>query len=92
MPTRLIGTDSDDPWLPEIVKSHAAQAKIEDTAGHFDATDVEGALAELAMSGSGVANAVVNGGGVATIVKLGQAAYDALSPPDSQTLYVIVGP
>lgn len=33
----------------------------------------------------------VDGTGIANIVKLTQAAYDALSPPDANTLYVVVG-
>jgi len=33
----------------------------------------------------------VTGDGISTIVKLTQAEYDALDPPDESTLYVIVG-
>jgi hypothetical protein len=47
MTTRLIGTDSNNPWLPDIVKVHADQARVDDLAGNFTATDVEGVLAEL---------------------------------------------
>jgi hypothetical protein len=47
MPARLIGTDSDDPWLPDVVKVHAVQSKVDDVAGNFASIDVEGALAEL---------------------------------------------
>jgi hypothetical protein len=59
MATRLIGTDSTDPWLPTIVKVHAASTQVLDTAGHFTATDVEGALAEL----QDTVNALVVSGG-----------------------------
>jgi hypothetical protein len=45
--TRFVGVDSTDPWLPDIVKVRADKAKIDDAAGNFTATDVEGALAEL---------------------------------------------
>lgn len=34
---------------------------------------------------------VTNGGGIATAMKITQAAYDALGTPDANTLYVIVG-
>lgn len=43
------------------------------------------------VSGYGITNAVTNGGSVATITKLTQAAYDALGSKDANTLYVIVG-
>lgn len=36
------------------------------------------------------ASAVVNGGGVARIQKLSQAAYDAIPTPDPETLYIVV--
>jgi hypothetical protein len=56
--TRFVGVDSTDPWLPDIVKVRADKAKIDDLAGNFGATDVEGALAELSdtidvMGGAG---------------------------------------
>ncbi|WP_420408718.1 phage upper tail fiber protein [Hoeflea sp.] len=35
-------------------------------------------------------NGKVSGTGVTAVVKLTQAEYDALSPPDATTLYVIV--
>jgi hypothetical protein len=50
MATRLIGTDSDDPWLPDDVSVRAAQTTIVDAAGRFAATTVEAALAELAVA------------------------------------------
>lgn len=59
MATRLIGTDSDDPWLPDVVKAHAVQAKIDDVAGNFTAVDVEGALAELSDT---IDDVVITGG------------------------------
>lgn len=43
------------------------------------------------LSGYGITDAVTNGGSLATIVKLTQAAYDALGSKDASTLYVIVG-
>lgn len=42
-------------------------------------------------SNSLLANKVTNGGGVATVVTLTQAAYTALGSKDANTLYVIVG-
>ena len=38
-----------------------------------------------------VVTGAVEGDGIDKIVKLTQAAYDLLSPPDPDTLYVIVG-
>jgi hypothetical protein len=61
MATRLIGTDSTDPWLPDIVKVKADKAKVVDAAGNFTATDVEAALAELAAD---IDTAVITGGGM----------------------------
>ena len=58
------------------------------TGAGFDlrVTDGTGSIAhEL-----NVPDAVVNGGGVATIQKITQSAYDALDPPDPDTLYAIV--
>lgn len=43
------------------------------------------------IAGYGITNAVTNGGSLATIVKMTQAAYDALGSKDASTLYVIVG-
>ena len=43
------------------------------------------------LAGYGVTDGVKNGGGVANIVSLTQAAYDALGTKDANTLYVIVG-
>lgn len=43
------------------------------------------------LAGYGISDGVKNGGSVATIVSLTQAAYDALGTKDSNTLYVIVG-
>jgi hypothetical protein len=37
-------------------------------------------------------NLVTNGGGVDTIIQMGQAAYDALGIKDPTTLYIITGP
>ena len=42
------------------------------------------------LSGYGIADAVTNGGDVATIQRITQAAYDLLAPPVATTLYVIV--
>lgn len=47
MATRLLGTDSTDPWLPPAVKSKAAMVRVDDDAGNFVAVDVEGVLAEI---------------------------------------------
>lgn len=38
-----------------------------------------------------VTGAVEGVGGITTIEKVTQAEYDALTPPDANTLYVIVG-
>lgn len=46
-------------------------------------------LISTMISGAG-ASKVTNGGGVATIMTISQAAYDALSPPNPTTLYIIV--
>jgi hypothetical protein len=53
MVVRLIGTDTADPWLPDIVKVHAAKTRIADAGNHYTSNDVEGALAELANAGVG---------------------------------------
>jgi len=42
------------------------------------------------VAGLGLSNAVTNGGNVATIQKITQAAYDLLAPAVATTLYVIV--
>jgi hypothetical protein len=59
MATRLIGTDSVDPWLPDVVKAHAVQSKVDDVAGNFNAGDVEAVLAELADQ---IDDVVISGG------------------------------
>lgn len=47
MATRLIGTDSTNPRLPDDVAVTATQTEITDTAGLFVSTTVENALAEV---------------------------------------------
>jgi hypothetical protein len=59
MATRLIGTDSNDPWLPDVVRVRADKAAVADLAGNFTAVTVEGVLAELSDT---VADIVVTGG------------------------------
>jgi hypothetical protein len=62
MAPRLVGVESTDPWLPDVVKSKAVQARIDDLAGNFTAGDVEGALAELIDT---IDELVITGGGMA---------------------------
>lgn len=45
--TRFISTDSDNPWLPGIVKVRSDKTIITDANGDFASTNVEGALAEI---------------------------------------------
>ena len=67
-----------------------------DGAAIGGATPAAGEFTTLAASGPttvaglGLSNAVTNGGNVATIQKITQAAYDLLAPAVATTLYVIV--
>ena len=64
----------------------AATADGKAVAAQNDATQ---ALTDAATAQTTADNAVVGGNGVDAIVKLTQAAYDALDPADPDTLYVI---
>jgi len=67
-----------------------------DGAAVGGATPAAGAFTTLTASsattvaGLGLSDAVANGGNVATIQKITQAAYDLLAPAVATTLYVIV--
>jgi hypothetical protein len=54
------------------------------------ATAAQGAKADSAVQPADIAD-VVSSTDVTTIVKLTQAEYDALSPPEATTLYIVIG-
>src|SRR5678816_184915 len=72
--------------LADGVDAHDASAISATVSGTgVSSPTVQGQLAELA------ATRIINGGGVASIVVLSQAAYDALTPKVATTLYFISG-
>lgn len=72
--------------IADPVDAHDATAISATVSGTGVASPtVQGQLSELA------ATRVINGGGVASIVVLSQAAYDALTPKVATTLYFISG-
>lgn len=75
--------------ITDTTAAHAATAISTTTSGAgVTSATVQGQLGELAAL---MATRVVNGGGAASIVVLTQAAYDALTPKVSTTLYIING-
>ena len=44
----------------------------------------------VTVNGAPIGDSIINGGGVAAIQALTQSDYDALSPPNPSTLYIIV--
>jgi hypothetical protein len=75
--------------INDSVDAHDATAISTTVSGSgVTSTTVQGQLGELAGL---VANRVVNGGGAASVRVMTQAAYDALTPKDSSTLYFING-
>lgn len=90
MTTRFMGVDSVAPQLPATVKVPAGQTTIIDTGSHFTATDVEGALTELAVGAGDLTQATADTRYWLQWVGT-QAAYDALGSYAANTLYVIIG-
>jgi len=75
--------------LNDSVDAHDATAVSTTTSGvGVTSSTVQGQLVELTTL---LSNKVTNGGGAASIVVLSQAAYDALTPKVSTTLYFING-
>lgn len=81
--------------------SGAPEAKVASSSAVSGSVAVRGASGVLAV-GTATANdhavtkaqhdtKVANGGGISTVQRLTQAAYDALATKDANTLYVIVG-
>lgn len=76
--------------------AHSNQSVLDNTTASFTTADetkldgIESGADVTDTTNVAAAGAVMNGGSVSTIIKLTQAAYDALTP-DANTLYVIVG-
>lgn len=79
----LTGIGQPVPYLV-TVGEQSALVSYNNTASGLTATTVQAAIDEV------VSSTVVNGGSVSTIMKITQAAYDLLSPPDPSTLYIVM--
>lgn len=88
-------------WVPVVAGGVPAADEItyDNAASGLSAADVQAAIDELAQDSGGIPDAPSDGNiygrkdGEWEIiwVEITQAAYDALDPPDPNTLYVIVG-
>ena len=75
---------TDSSYIPLFYRRQGGNEMVVKNGGHIK-VEAGGS----ARNGSGAAT--VFSPNVTSIVELTQAAYDALSPPDASTLYVIVG-
>ena len=75
--------------MNDTIDAHDATAVSTVVSGPgVTSTTVQGQLAEIATL---IGTRIINGGGVTSIRVMTQAAYDALTPKDSATLYFING-
>lgn len=74
--------------MPPIDLTQLGTAALADAVDF--ATNEQGALATTAVQPAAIAN-MVTSTAVDSIVQITAAAYAALSPPDADTLYLVIG-